>query len=88
MDRNYKKMEKEYNALCAAFGVKSGLWYSMYHRFSTLVFCDANKKAIIAEYLALEDFVERAKKVDFIYYYGIDDFLREYKNAVYRCLNL
>lgn len=33
-----------------------------------------------------EEFVEDAKKLDVPYYMGIDEFLKEYKNAVYSCL--
>ena len=33
-----------------------------------------------------EEFVEDAKKLGVVYYYGIDLFLKEYKNAVYSCL--
>lgn len=88
MVMKYEEIEKEYHALCTAFGVYSRLWYDLYHKFSIFTFCDANKKSIIGEYLVWEDFVERAKEVNFEYYYGIDDFLSEYKNAVYSCLNL
>lgn len=40
----------------------------------------------MAEYLVWEDFVEDAKKFNVPYYMGIDNFLKEYKNAVYSCL--
>ena len=85
---NYEKMEKEYHDLCTTFGVYSGLWSMIHENFSPFIFCDANKKSFIAEYLIWENFVERAKEVNFVYYYGIDDFLQEYKRAVYSCLNL
>lgn len=83
-----KELKREYDALCILFGVRSVLWSMLYEKFSPFTFCDKNKKDIIAEYLMWEDFVERAKEVDFVYYYGIDTFLREYKEAVYNCLNL
>ena len=83
-----KELKREYDALRVLFGVGSRCWVMLYEKFSPFVFCDKNKKNIIAEYLLWKDFVERAKEVDFVYYYGIDDFLREYKNAVYNCLNL
>ena len=60
----------------------------LHERFNPYVFCDANKKSFIAEYLIWEEFVEYAKKLGFTYYYGIDTFLREYKKAVYSCINL
>ena len=40
---------------------------------------------VVGEYLVWEEFVEEAKRL--VYYYGIDLFLKEYKNAVYSCLN-
>lgn len=88
MSTEKENLKKEYDALCRLFGVKSRLWSMLYEKFSPFIFCDKNKKSIITEYLMWEDFVERAKEVNFVYYYGIDDFLREYKNAVYNCLNL
>lgn len=81
-------LEKEYNYLCWRFGVKSSIWSMLHEKFSPFTFCDANKKTIITEYLLLEDFVERAKTINFPYYYGVDEFLREYKEAVYNSLNL
>lgn len=80
-------LEREYYVLYKYFGVYSSSWSMLHESFSPYVFCDANKKRFISEYLIWEDFVERAKKVNFVYYYGIDDFLREYRNAVYKCLN-
>lgn len=50
------------------------------------MFCIANRKAIIAEYLVWKEFVEDAKKVSFEYDPLIDSFLKEYKKAVYACL--
>ena len=47
-----------------------------------------NKKRVISEYLAWEDFVERAQKNKTAYFYGIDVFLKEYKEAVYSCLKI
>lgn len=59
----------------------------IHSEFNSNVFCENNRKLIISEYLQLEFFVEQAKPIGFIYYYGIDDFLKEYKTAVYNCLN-
>ena len=83
-----KQLEKEYNILCRLFNVYCRAWPMLHESFSPYVFCDANKKRFISEYLIWEEFVENAKKLDFTYYYGIDIFLREYKRAVYKCLNL
>lgn len=83
-----ERLEREYDILCELFNIYCRVWPMLHESFSSYVFCDANKKSFIAEYLMWEDFVERAKKVNFVYYYGIDDFLREYKNAVYKCLNI
>lgn len=83
-----KELKREYDALCVLFGVGSGCWTMLYEKFSPFVFCDANKKDIIAEYLMWENFVERAKEVNFVYYFGIDTFLHEYKKAVYSCLSI
>lgn len=41
---------------------------------------------VVGEYLVWEEFVEEAKRLNVVYYYGIDLFLKEYKNAVYSCL--
>lgn len=81
-------LEQKYNNLCELYGVRSGCWYMIHGHFSRAMFCEANRKALISEYLEWESFVEDAKKSNFIYYYGIDDFLTEYKKAVYSCLNL
>lgn len=39
-------------------------------------------------YLELEEFALQAKAYGVIYYYGIDDFLESYHDAVYNCLNI
>lgn len=81
-------MEKEYQILCELFGVSSRCWDMIHQNYSQYAFCPENRKALIAEYLIWEEFVERAHREGFVYYFGIDIFLREYKTAVYRCLNL
>lgn len=78
---------KEYQRLAKLFGIDSRLWAELYTNFSWYVFCVKNRKYIIMQYLMWEDFAERAKKVNFIYYFAIDEFLKEYKQPVYRCLN-
>lgn len=79
-------VKKEYKQLKELYGLNSSCWDMLHTHYSHYAFCSANRKSFISEYLAWEDFVERAKKYDVTYYYGIDDFLKEYKNAVYSCL--
>ena len=82
--KTYKEeLQEEYDHLCNLFGIGSGLWDSLFCHYSPSVFCQANRKRIIAQYLLLEDFVTEAKKVNLIYYKGIDYFLEEYKKVVY-----
>lgn len=81
-----EELREEYDNLCATFGVKKGGWHMLYENYHWAIFCPANRRSIIAQYLIWEEFVERAKKHHFTYYYGIDDFLREYRKAVYGCL--
>lgn len=88
MDINKKRLHDEYKHLQEVFGAKGGLWTSMMTHFSPAVFCEGNRAAIIAEYLIWKDFVRRAKEIGFIYYYGIDQFLEAYKNAVESRINL
>lgn len=88
MKTSKERLEEEYNNLCNLFGIGNGIWDSLYCRFSPSVFCPANRKGIIAQYLLLEEFVTDAKSVNLIYYQGIDCFLEEYKEAVYRMLYL
>lgn len=81
-------MEKEYQLLCQLFGVASRCWDMVHLNYSYQMFCPENKRDLIAEYLIWEEFVERAQKEGFVYYYGIDAFLEKYKLPVYKCLNL
>lgn len=83
-----QEVEKEYELLKEFYGVSSSMWDMIHMQFSSSVFCPANRKLLISEYLIWERFVERAKKHNVVYYFGIDTFLEEYKKAVYSCLNL
>lgn len=78
--------EERYNLLFELYGVQSRGWSMLHKQFNRYVFCPDNHKSLIAEYLVWEDFVEDAKKFNVPYYMGIDNFLKEYKNAVYSCL--
>lgn len=81
-----KRLEKEYNTALELFGVNCSLWDSVHLNFSPSFFCEANRKGIIAEYLYWETFTELLRRYDFVYYWGIDKFLKEYKKAVYSYL--
>lgn len=76
-------LKNEYDNLKQVFGLSSRCWDMIHIKYSQYKFCDANKKALIAEYLIWEEFTQRAKQNNFSYYYGIDEFLASYKDAVY-----
>ena len=79
-------IEEEYEQLTKLYGLNFRCWGMLRTHYSPYAFCPSNRKSFISEYLVWEDFVERAKKYNVAYYCGIDDFLKEYKNAVYSCL--
>lgn len=81
-----ERVEEEYQLLMEIYGVDSNCWSMMHESFSSSSFCPKNRKSFISEYLAWEDFVERAHKYGVTYYCGIDDFLAAYKDTVYSCL--
>lgn len=88
MEKDKKTLERRYEQLFEFYGVQSRSWDMLHRRFNRYVFCAANCKGLIAEYLMWEEFVEDAKKLNVDYYMGIDTFLEEYRNAVYSCINL
>ena len=81
-----QEVEAEYKQLKKLYGLIPASWDMLHTHYSHYAFCPANRKSFISEYLAWEDFVERAKKYDVHYYSEIDTFLKEYKEAVYSCL--
>lgn len=81
-----ESVERQYELLKELYGIQSSSWSMLHEQFNRYVFCEANRKSLIGEYLVWEEFVEEAKRLDVVYYYGIDLFLKEYKNAVYSCL--
>lgn len=83
MKNQNQLLEEEYQHLTALYGVNSRGWDEIHIHFSPLMFCPANQRSLIAEYLIWEEFAERAKKHDFVYYWGIDEFLDRYKRSVY-----
>ena len=74
--------------LCELFGVSSRCWDMVHLNYSYQMFCPENQKALIAEYLIWEEFIERAQREGFVYYFGIDRFLEQYKLPVYKRLNV
>lgn len=82
---NKEYLEKRYELLVKLFGVDSSSWDMIYGNYNSIIF-SSNKKDIIAEYLIWEEFVEQAKQFDVAYYCGIDEFLEDWKKAVYSCL--
>lgn len=83
-----QQVERQYELLFEFHGVQSRLWSMLHETFSPSVFCEANRKDIIAEYLTWESFVEEAKQHNVPYYMGIDLFLESYKRAVYSRLKI
>ena len=81
-------IEQEYEYLDDRYGFGTTAFRMLYEHFNQYVFCKDNRKQIIMDYLILEDFAEKAKEVDFVYYYGIDEFLKEYHDAVYNCIKI
>ena len=87
MNKKIQELEREYQLMFELYGVQSRMWSMLYENYSNAVFCPENRKDIIQQYLAWEDFTIRAKEYDVAYYMGIDIFLKEYKNAVYQVLS-
>ena len=69
-----ESVERQYELLKELYGIQSSGWSMLHERFNRYVFCEANRKSLIAEYLMWE---EDAKKLGVVYYYGIDLFLKE-----------
>ena len=86
IERNY--LMERYEHLAEAFGIYSRMWDMIHMNFSPSMFCEANRASLIGEYLVWKDFVEQAKKYNVPYFYGINEFLEEYKTAVESCLKI
>ena len=80
-------LEQEYDQLYDLYKLESSSW-DFSHMTMDWYYFNNNKKRVISEYLAWEDFVERAQKNKTAYFYAIDIFLKEYKEAVYSCLKI
>jgi hypothetical protein len=82
-------LEQQYKLLCELYGVKSSGWDMTHVDLGSAqpsMFCPANRRAFIAEYLEWEAFTKEAKKHNVCYYVRIDDFLEQWHKYVYRCL--
>lgn len=91
MDKKHQeklKLVKEYHKMVDAFGVGSSVWDMLYTTFNNNVFCEDNRPSIIGQYLTWYDFTKMLRENDIIYYWGIDEFLKVYKNAVQSCLKI
>lgn len=75
-----------YQAATEYYGIKHRVWSELHESYSPCAFCKANRKDFIEEYLFWESLVPQLKAHNIIYYYGIDEFLKSYKKAVYSCL--
>lgn len=89
------ELHNRYNAYKVLYGIDSRCFADLWERYNAAAFCPENRKYCIAMYLELEDFVhtisrtkQRFANYRFSYYYGINRFLRNYRDAVYSCLNI
>ena len=83
-----EQLKQEYKLLAEYYGIYSSIWDQIHTECNRYSFCKENKKILIAEYLTWEELTERLRKHQIPYYMGIDTFLEEYKEAVYKCLNI
>lgn len=88
MNNYQEQLKKEYQQMADAFGIGTSGWNMLYTKFNSSVFCDDNKASIIGQYLTWYDFTKMLRENDIIYYYGIDEFLSAYKDAVQSCLKI
>lgn len=82
------ELKSIYDEAKQRFGIYSSLWSESHLNYSPYTFGGVNKKELIFEYLFWESLIPQMKDEGLPYYYGIDEFLQEYKEAVYNCLNL
>lgn len=88
MNKHQEKLRKEYQQMADAFGIGTSGWDMLYTKFNSYVFCEDNRPSIIGQYLTWYDFTKMLRENNVIYYYGIDEFLKVYKNAVQSCLKI
>ena len=58
-----ESVERQYELLKELYGIQSSGWSMLHERFNRYVFCEANRKSLIAEYLMWEEFVEDANNL-------------------------
>lgn len=75
-----------YKAACEYYGITHRSWSELHETYSSYAFCKANRRDFIEEFLFWEALVPQLQAHNIIYYYGIDEFLKTYKEAVYSCL--
>lgn len=46
-----ESVERQYELLKELYGIQSSGWSMLHERFNRYVFCEANRKSLIAEYL-------------------------------------
>jgi hypothetical protein len=71
-----ESVERQYELLKEFYGIQSSGWSMLHERFNRYVFCEANRKSLIAEYLMWEEFVEDAKKLGWSIIMGLTYFLK------------
>lgn len=50
-----ESVERQYELLKELYGIQSSGWSMLHERFNRYVFCEANRKSLIAEYLMWEE---------------------------------
>ena len=86
--QDYAYLEKTYALMLDLYEVEYHGWDQIHLNYTPAMFCEKNRRSLISEYLAWEEWVEKAKSVGIGYYYGIDMFLEEYKDAVHSRVTL
>lgn len=84
----YAYLQKTYYAMYDLYEVEYSGWDDIHCTYSPSMFCQKNRRSLISEYLAWEEWVEKAKPLGIVYYHGIDEFLEEYKDAVHSRVTL
>lgn len=75
-----------YKAACEYYGVTHRSWSELHETYSPYAFCKSNRRDFIEEYLFWETLIPQLQAHNIVYYYGINEFLKAYKKAVYSCL--
>lgn len=51
-----ESVERQYELLKELYGIQSSGWSMLHERFNRYVFCEANRKSLIGEYLVWEEY--------------------------------